>query len=297
MKLEDHIDILKEYPFKVQYPRGGSLYFLIWWTDYDRGHALAASSEERIETMLRRVYAKEGSSVKLLDFRHAEIVAPPPEVKRLWALGKLNDDLNQFRWYVGTLFRTASSKDDPVKKDAVRCKVYCDKYSPPEEQAERAKQDKDHSSCINCFGGWLPKGHTVESLYLLKRFEPRRFPGTREIQNRPPDPKRKDPFFESIAPEADPKRKLYALAQHFGDHSSGLMVEEVGFEDDLSHRFPVTFFFHGEKLKIPERFLDIQKTARADRAREEKEKKQREEQKHKHRGEDANQLLRAMVTT
>lgn len=52
MKLEEHIDILKEYPFKVSYPRGGNLQLLVWYTDWDRHHVLAASSEDRIEHML-----------------------------------------------------------------------------------------------------------------------------------------------------------------------------------------------------------------------------------------------------
>lgn len=304
MNLEEHIDVLKEYPFKVSYPRGGNLWFLVWWTQWDRGHALAASSEERIEHMLRQVFLKEGPEVKLLDYRCAEIVSPPLELRRGYSVGRMLEDLDQFRWYVGTLFRMAQSKDRPVKKDATRCKNYRDLWSSPEEMKEAAEKDKDHGQCRNCFNGWLPKGHTVESLYLLRRKEPRRYPGQPYFRPSTGKIKGHPEFFESIAPEADPKRPLYALAQHFGDHSDGLKVDTIERDEDGKWPFgahfsctPISFFFHGEKLEMPKHFLALGKTARADAKREESEKKKTQKQEHKSNAEEANDLLLKLIAS
>lgn len=303
MKLEDHIDILKEYPFEVAYPSGGNLFFLVWWTQWDRGHALAASSEERIEYMLRHVYAREGPEVELRDYRHAEIVSPPLGLRRSYAHGRMVEDLDNFRWYVGGLLRQAQSKDRPVKKEWLRCEDYRDLWSDSEkERKKRAEEDKDHSQCRNCFCGWLPKGHTVESLYLLRRKESRRYPGDGSLSGGKP---RLLEFRESVAPEADPRKPLYALAQHFGNHSDGLKVDTVEQDEDGKwssfgphfHCTPVTFFFHGEKLDIPKRFLDLSKTVRADHKREEAEKKKAQTKKHRDNAEEANELLRKLLET
>jgi hypothetical protein len=289
--LDKHIDILKEYPFKVSYPKGGSLYLLVWWTQWDRGHALAASGEESIERMLRQVYLREGPEVKLLDYRLAEVVSPPLELRRAYAYGKMVEDVDNFRWFVGHLFQQA--QNNPVKKEATRCKEYRSRW--PREEGE-VNTDKDHSQCLNCFSGWIPKAHTVESLYLLRRHEPRHVgsPGFRLGDAKP--------TFESEAPEADPSKPLYALSQHFGNHADGLKVDDVTKDDDGKwpygphlHLAPVTFFFHGEKLDIPKQFTALAKTAKRDYEREEAAKKKQAAEEKRRERVDANERLKKLL--
>lgn len=293
MNLEEHIDVLSEFPFKVSYPKAGSLYLLVWWTRWDRGHALAASSEDRIERMLRQVYLKEGPEVGLRDYRQARIVSPPLELRKTYARGRLVEDMDNFRWFVGSLFRQAQAKDNPVKKEATRCKEYRSRW--PRDEGD-SYEDKDHSQCLNCFGGWLPKNHTVESLYLLRRKEPR------HVDRWASKYKPKETTFESTAPEADPSLPLYALAQHFGDHSDGLKVDEFEKNEEGEwpfgahhHCTPISFFFHGAKLDVPKRFLAMAKTAKQDHAREEAEKAKKQKEDRRKENEDANDRLRRLL--
>ena len=298
MNLEEHIDVLKEWPFKVSCPKGGTLHLLVWWTPWDRGHALAASSEDRIEHMLRLVYLKEGPEVELRDYRLATVVSPPLELRLAYSRGRLMEDVDNFRWFVGSLFRQAQAKDQPVKKEATRCAEYRSRW--PREEGE-VNGDKDHSQCLNCFGGWLPKNHTVESLYLLRRNEPR-YIG----KNMSWAVSRKKPvetFFESTAPEADPNLVLYALAQHFGDHADGLKIDKIEKDEDGKwpfgahlHHAPFSFFFHGEKLEVPKRFLSLATTAKQDHAREEAAKKKKHADERRKENEDANARLLRLLT-
>jgi hypothetical protein len=293
VNLIDHIDVLKEWPFKVSYPSGGQLHLLVWWTQWDRGHALAASSEDRIEHMLRQVYLKEGPEVELRDYRVATLVSPPLELRRAYAEGCLVEDVDNFRWFVGSLFRQAQSKDNPVKKEAVRCGEYRSRW--PREEGDTF-EDKDHSQCLNCFGGWLPKNHTVESLYLLRRHEPR------HVDRWASKYKPKETYFVSTAPEADPTLPLYALAQHFGDHSDGLKIDKIEKNEDGKwpygahlHLAPTSFFFHGERLEVPKRFITLAKTAKQDYLREEAEKKKAQAEERKRENVDANERLRRLL--
>lgn len=295
MNLEEHIDVLKEYPFKVSYPKGGQLYLLVWWTPWDRGHALTASNEVSIERMLRQVFVKEGPEIELRDYRHATLVSPPLELRKTYASGRLVEDVDNFRWFVGSLFRQAQAKDHPVKKDALRCKEYRSRW--PREDGDSTYEDKDHSQCLNCFGGWLPKDHTVESLYLLRRKEPR------HVDKWAARHKPKELYFESEAPEADPVLPLYALEQHFGDHSDGLKVnlvkkdEETGLYWYGAHNSvtPTTFFFHGEPLEIPARFRGLAKTAKQDHEREKAAEAKRRKEEQRRGNEDANERLRRLL--
>lgn len=297
MDLTTHIDVLKEWPFKVSYPKGGQLHLLVWWTQWDRGHALTASNEASIERMLRQVFLKEGPNVELRDYRRAELVSPPLELRKVYGEGRLVEDVDNFRWFVGSLFRAAQAKNHPVKKEASRCKEYRSRW--PREEGE-PNTDKDHSQCLNCFCGWVPKGHTVESLYLLRRHEPRHTgPRAWSVSG---GKKPVETWFESTAPEADPKKPLYALAQHFGNHSDGLKVDTVEKDEDGKwpfgahfHCTPVTFFFHGEKLEVPARFLGMAKTAKQDHEREEAAKKKKHAEDRKRENEDANERLRRLL--
>jgi hypothetical protein len=291
VNLEEHIDILKEFPFKVSYPKSGSLYLLVWWTPWDRGHALAASSEDRIEYMLRRVYLREGPGVELRDYRCATLVSPPLELRQTYARGRLVEDLDNFRWFVGSLFRQAQAKDNPVKKEATRCKTYRASWPDCVE-----KDDKEHGQCLNCFNGWVPKNHTVESLYLLRRHEPR------HVDKWVSKYKPKETYFVSTAPEADPKLPLYALAQHFGDHADGLKIDKIEKDEESKwpygahlHRAPASFFFHGEQLEVPKRFITLAKTAKQDHAREEAAKKKQQAEDRKRENVDANERLRRLL--
>lgn len=294
----DSIDALKEWPIKVSYPKAGDLYLLLWWTDYVRGHACVAESEDRIEQILREVYVKEGPSVKLKEYWRVSVVSPPLELRQTYARGRLLEDVDNFRWFVGYLFQNAQAKDHPVKKTATRCKNYKARYE------SEADSDKEHTMCLNCFKGWLPKGETVESLYLRRRLEPRHVdPYAGRFK---PDPRKRTgyPVFkESVAPEADISQPLYALAQHFGDHSDGLRIDEIKKDDEGEwpwgqhfHCPPISFFFQGTRTPtMPKHFVALSKTAIADAKKAEADKiKERKAELEKERL-DANERLRRLL--
>lgn len=291
----DSIDALKEYPLKVTYPKAGDLYLLRWWTEWDRGHVIAAASEERVEGLLRHIMIKEGHGVQPKEYWRATLVSPPLELRENYSRGRLLEDMDDFRWFVGSLFDQAADKDHPVKKTAKRCK----KYSPRYESDE--SDDKTHTSCLNCFKGWLPANDTVESLYLRRRLEPRH--RTWDVYK--PDPNKRTGIpltVESTAPVADLSRPLYALEHAFGDHSEGLRIIEVKKNEDgvwpwgvHFHKPGIIFFFQGEKLDVPKKFITLAKTAITDHKKAIADEAKARATKQKQSQMDANERLRRML--
>lgn len=121
--------------------------------------------------------------------------------------------------------------DDDLPSNVKRCTKYEYVSFNDSDDADEYYID-NHLQCKNCLEGYLITGKTLEDLYASKRNEllddrMMYVPKTSAL---------------SKAPPANDDLQLFSVTAKFGDHSDGLIIEEI-IRDDKDPYIPHAHFF------------------------------------------------------
>lgn len=223
------IDIEKEYPLTVAYPRGGHFFLLTWKDLWTQNNVIVAKTKKAAlgvwEARCEGVTAMHGEELKVTGSWTADIVKPPHSLLAKFSLDRYLDDLNGFCAYTGRLIESVfARKRQPLPTHIRRC--------------EKARPHYDHGCLYATGGGFMVKDYSVEALFDLC-FE--RYNHGQERSR----------HIQSLAPEWDSSRPLYHV--HSGGMNMGTVVDLVDMEDPRfgSSNPAAMFYFQGESLGTP----------------------------------------------
>jgi hypothetical protein len=249
MSLTD-TELLNDYPCAVLHPTLKGCYFLLTWYSEDKQNSIIlAKTQKGIINTFSSVLAST-SEADPKEFFHVEVVSPPLDLKLAYAKQAYSHEINIFKDWVVRVLMMINKRPDYIKN--------CTRFKGNPQYYEGLTPHKwcvkEHLECLNCYRGF---SFDAEALFELKKTKYREMTKTSFL---------KQSMGLSLAPEADPTQKLFAVVGDFGHHRPGMKLIEVTKEGVPSG---CLFFCHAEELSIPRQIT--QKVKEAEKARKEKE--------------------------
>jgi hypothetical protein len=242
------MDLLKDYPLVVQFPKLQGQYLMLnWWSHEEQNHVSLAKTEQQIIQIYQRLLDdKSYYGAEPVNLYRINIVAPPLWLQLRCARRKMRSERRNFGQWLGDSLR---EMEPSIPAGFTRCS----EYRPDERQGYDSSDASDewnstrHWGCRNCHNGYrfpIP----LSQLFLKKRdiwlkiISSDIALGLRRASAGP-----------SQAPMADPLKPLYAVQNRHGHHQDGTFLLEVGRPEDSGIHDDVKFFCHADQLPmIPE---------------------------------------------
>ena len=228
----------------------GSRFLLHWWSYNDQNHVTVAKTVETAASSYEKALEKD-EDAKVEALWQARLVLPPADIVCAVAKHRYREDLRSFKSWVCYMAKELLEQTGELPLGFRACP-----YEPREDARESEDYREDHIGCVLCddravFWGGAPWSEVFEekkALWRAKGWTKGR-PGSRK------------PFDGDLAVPGD---KLRVATGHFGDHSSGAVIEEASLRHvyNLCNR-EVLFFFHGEKMEVPRVFAELRGEAAA----------------------------------
>jgi hypothetical protein len=218
LKNEGQQKLIEEFPLKVGFPKlAGQFYLLHHHCEWEKSCISVGRSIPAVVKLFKDAYTKY-NGLKARGLYLIDIVSPPDSAKLRFAKSERDHERSSFSstvgWYLEELLKH-------------------DKVLPPGFKSCDAPQDEgygSHSSCGHCHDGFV---YNLKEVYAKKRDLYRE----RAIT---------DPRQASIAPPADPDRKLYIIRTGMDGSPLELVKKQDSyFSDGL-------FFCHATPLDLPE---------------------------------------------
>lgn len=241
-------------PILVDYPLGGRHLLLHWWTQHDRGHVVLARSAEALVATTRRIFVEEPYA-EIRAMMEIDVVAPPLALERSIAEYVHNTNVHLFKAIVCHAMNEAAESGLALPPPFERCNVY--EPEPDVSQTEWAVEE--HYDCRHCYLRIRVVGVSGEELYERCHDEWTKATG---LSSAPSGGTVSEEKYRSRAPRAKDGLRLSMASKCFGDHASGVVLDE-----DVSAEGPLReplFFFHrtGDvHADVRERLMGIQAVA------------------------------------
>lgn len=240
-KVPSHIDIIKDFPYWVSYPRAGKDLLLIkWWTTYERG-VLGLLKPSFIRRYLNLVLERHPTAEIKELYRVDRIVHPGKALHEAYATGQLQSQWRTFQFRLAEGLAMKEERGLPLPKGVSKCtKMVLKKGFEPNEF-----WDSKHHACRNCDRQYVIPAELKIRLFWKNGYEP-------DTQHEAPPWAVKTLLPSIIRPEvpmATPQKTVWVCKEDFGHHSEGVAVEKAGAK--WAPGTNVKFFFHGRKLDIP----------------------------------------------
>lgn len=214
-------DINKQ--LRVIYPYGGVHFMLKWFTHNRGSHIILAKSKSALEQTAKSVLSKISNvdEAKCQSYHKIDIVFPTDNFVKEAFLKILEQEARDFAYTYGSLVH--SYVDNGLALPSTLKKCHC-----------VPSDDYDHShdyDCIFCYG----TGISIKNGTWVEHYLPIRAQYITDINNRT---KRSSQWKISQAPIVQSDDGVFAVAPEFGDHQSGIFINQLN-----DHIDDVLFFF------------------------------------------------------
>lgn len=226
------------------------------WNTKNENHIIIANDEKQIANMLPAILRKGHGRLK--EYWEAEIVSPPPQIAKRYAIQIKAAEQKQFNQWVVSLVHSYRLTNNKMPPGFLKCENYLKKEESYvkrvskvvadeiaiESSAPVEKADEWHHKCKNCNVG------IVYNLDMNVFFDKCRT----KLKKKPPETNRKENPYE-------PSRYLYAVEcskTGIGHNGNGIRI--VSIEHMERYHAPekgLLFFFHGRKKEMPKTFVDV----------------------------------------
>ncbi len=261
------MSLIDDYPLVPNYHEYGEHRLLVWWTEEEQHHVIVCPTMEGVERVWGTIVEKTPWATPKA-FWQVNIIAPPQAVRERYAQQEFDSEHQGFHWMFYSLLRLYQETHGESPPGFIPCEtyepaVYDDDEDDDEDWADeidlamQIEDAKNHSDCQHC-KGWkvLPASMTKDEFFLAAREEYRNQEDAQRLKwcaPDPPEPVRTVPDDAPVAdPDGGPVRRAYLDAGH---HCKGVAITE----DMKWPRQTTLFFFQGEELPVPQKFLDSER--------------------------------------